>query len=530
MTGDYVAPEVLAPDIQAILYGDDNASQDYTNAVDIWSLGCIAHWLLTFSTPFPNGTGLLLYCAGKTTFPRIALDMANPSAECINFIQCLIARFPWDRLTASQALNSTWLSQSTSTRSTIPTSNPPSPSPRPISSASVRSPLPRIEPQITSAIRNRLQNELYTQYQALQQQESELRARLASHRSSISPQPYESWRNPLVYMNLPTSSEFSPAVTSPPYVGSSQGMSPFSPYAHPIPYGYRAPLSEAHSGGNSQMEHAFQRPPSTLTPTMRDRPATVPPPVDNTGLSSPPFVLPGKRKPIAIKFPDGRAWSKQPNTEFTPTVKEVPLQSTIVRTDSDIGPTPSLGSPNLKALYNEVARIGPRASKGGVTKLTGSSPPYSREDRADQTQKLKRFSASLTLKEDRSTIIAVNERGHDPAAATGSLDADTSTTSSAFAAHGALKDVNDSKPSSQVMPVQSSVRSRNRRSHSNQAKRKDSQINAERPGKNQEMPVTPSMHTKDEPKGVGKHVAFTDDSADGWTEVKKINRNRKPRQ
>ena len=526
MTGDYVAPEVLAPDIQAILYGDDNATQDYTNAVDIWSLGCIAYWLLTFSTPFPNGAGLLLYCAGKTAFPLIPLDVANAPRACIHCIQSLIARFPWDRLTASQALDSRWLSRSTSTRSTTPTLNPPSPSPRPISSASMRSPLPRIEPQVTSAMRDRLQNQLFTQYQALQQQESELRARLASHSSSVSPQPYQSWMNSLGYMNLLTSSGFSPGVTSPPYAGSSQGMSPFSQYAPPISYGYSVPLSEARSGSNSRMEYAFQRPPSTLISTMRDRPATVPPPVNNTGLSSPPFVLPGRSKPIAIKYPDGRAWSKEPNTEFAPTVEEGPPQSTVIRTDSDIGPTPS---PNLRALYNEVARIGPRASTGGVTKLTRTSQPYYKEARADQTQKLKRFSASLTLKEDRSTSIPANERSHDPAAATESLDAGTSTASSAFAPHTVHKDVNVSKRSSQVMPVQSSVMSRDRRSNSNQAKRKDSRVNAERPSKNQEASLTPSTHAKDGPKRVGKHVAFTDDSPDGWTEVKKINRNRKPR-
>ena len=45
-TLDYLAPEVLG-------YVDEETSQ-YTNSVDIWSLGCACHRLLTMSPPFPK--------------------------------------------------------------------------------------------------------------------------------------------------------------------------------------------------------------------------------------------------------------------------------------------------------------------------------------------------------------------------------------------------------------------------------------------------------------------------------------------
>ena len=54
MVGDYVALEILN-----LLDEDEEPSQDYTSAVDLWSLGCVTHWLLTRTSPFPNGKGLL---------------------------------------------------------------------------------------------------------------------------------------------------------------------------------------------------------------------------------------------------------------------------------------------------------------------------------------------------------------------------------------------------------------------------------------------------------------------------------------
>ena len=57
----YVAPEVLG-------YHDQESSK-YTNAVDLWALGCIYHRLLTMQPSFENRATMIRYCSGVTKLP-----------------------------------------------------------------------------------------------------------------------------------------------------------------------------------------------------------------------------------------------------------------------------------------------------------------------------------------------------------------------------------------------------------------------------------------------------------------------------
>lgn len=100
-TREYLAPEVLG-------YVEEETSY-YTNAVDIWSLGCICHRLLTMEPPFAKITALAPYCWGGKDLPIDALQKATVSDEGIMFVRKLMAPQPSERLDAQAALQSLWL-------------------------------------------------------------------------------------------------------------------------------------------------------------------------------------------------------------------------------------------------------------------------------------------------------------------------------------------------------------------------------------------------------------------------------------
>ncbi len=61
-TRDYMGPEILE-------YLDtDPQSDEYTNAIDLWAVGCIAHRLVTGVLPSPSGRSLLKYCEDRSLF------------------------------------------------------------------------------------------------------------------------------------------------------------------------------------------------------------------------------------------------------------------------------------------------------------------------------------------------------------------------------------------------------------------------------------------------------------------------------
>lgn len=97
----YAAPETLD------LFSSETSV--YTNAVDIWSLGCVVHVVMTGKTPFPHLRKLIEYTEGRISFPRTRLMENDASSHAIKFIASLMEAQPEDRLTAEQALKAPWL-------------------------------------------------------------------------------------------------------------------------------------------------------------------------------------------------------------------------------------------------------------------------------------------------------------------------------------------------------------------------------------------------------------------------------------
>jgi serine/threonine protein kinase len=94
---EYTAPEIYI-----------HRHPEYTNAVDIWSLGCVVHKILTGCTPFTNPE-LWNYAYGPTGFPVQHLATKSISGSVVEFIKCLMEKDPGTRLSAEQARKAAWL-------------------------------------------------------------------------------------------------------------------------------------------------------------------------------------------------------------------------------------------------------------------------------------------------------------------------------------------------------------------------------------------------------------------------------------
>lgn len=55
-TQSYMAPEILN------YLSTSEGSEEYTNSVDIWAVGCIVYHLITGGVPFPPGKSFIRYC------------------------------------------------------------------------------------------------------------------------------------------------------------------------------------------------------------------------------------------------------------------------------------------------------------------------------------------------------------------------------------------------------------------------------------------------------------------------------------
>lgn len=101
-TREYLAPEVLG-------YVEEETLQ-YTNAVDIWSMGCICHRLLTLRPPFAKLNALAPYCCGKIALPIEALGETATNHDAIALVKHMMAAEPASRPSAEVALQCPWLS------------------------------------------------------------------------------------------------------------------------------------------------------------------------------------------------------------------------------------------------------------------------------------------------------------------------------------------------------------------------------------------------------------------------------------
>lgn len=128
----YMAPELLG------LLPRELTGTTYTKAVDIWSLGCLVHEVLTTEIPFlevmlsADSTGIeqedlslqcidfagfKSFCDGTTEFPLDSLRRSGASDTAVLFLKTLLVADPKCRPLAKEALLSKWLPQRADTRS-----------------------------------------------------------------------------------------------------------------------------------------------------------------------------------------------------------------------------------------------------------------------------------------------------------------------------------------------------------------------------------------------------------------------------
>ena len=106
-TPGFLAPEVLS----RAFFSDDSDlgnGEEYTAAVDIWSLGAIAFHALTGKLAFSNRS-LQAYFKGTWSLPTDVLQAHGVSGEGCDLLKSLMAPIPKDRLTAKEALGHKWM-------------------------------------------------------------------------------------------------------------------------------------------------------------------------------------------------------------------------------------------------------------------------------------------------------------------------------------------------------------------------------------------------------------------------------------
>lgn len=104
----YVAPEVIIGKYD--LQQSQNLPVNYSNLVDIWSLGCLVYVLLTSHLPFNGRTQSQMFQKIKSgEFHESPLNSYKISAEGRDFLSCCLQVEPRLRITAEKALNHPWL-------------------------------------------------------------------------------------------------------------------------------------------------------------------------------------------------------------------------------------------------------------------------------------------------------------------------------------------------------------------------------------------------------------------------------------
>lgn len=96
----------MAPELFYYIQELETETAEYTNAVDLWSLGCIIYRIVTGAVPFPSLLSLRNYCRDPSKVP---LNIPPTMQEAGKFIQGLLMIHPAERPVASAALESNWL-------------------------------------------------------------------------------------------------------------------------------------------------------------------------------------------------------------------------------------------------------------------------------------------------------------------------------------------------------------------------------------------------------------------------------------
>lgn len=97
----YKAPEFLT-------LHQDVINMNYTNSVDMWSLGCIVYRMIAGVVPFQAQGHLYDYSCGRYPFPEEPLS--NMTVKGAGFVKQLLQAKPKERPSASEALDHPWIS------------------------------------------------------------------------------------------------------------------------------------------------------------------------------------------------------------------------------------------------------------------------------------------------------------------------------------------------------------------------------------------------------------------------------------
>jgi len=99
----------MAPELYLYVPGLDSETSGYTNAIDIWALGCIVYRIMTRAVPFPKLHSLRNYSNSKA---ELHFEVSSPMAEAEAFVRELLNPYPFKRPTASAALEHSWVTTS----------------------------------------------------------------------------------------------------------------------------------------------------------------------------------------------------------------------------------------------------------------------------------------------------------------------------------------------------------------------------------------------------------------------------------
>lgn len=110
-TRDYMGPELFH-----YLDSQDTDEDEYSNAVDIWAVGCIVFKLIAKKPPFPPGASLRKYCSNQELFPSEVIA-ACTSSSCVEFLKRVLTPEPVQRPLAREALEEPWITSDSSLES-----------------------------------------------------------------------------------------------------------------------------------------------------------------------------------------------------------------------------------------------------------------------------------------------------------------------------------------------------------------------------------------------------------------------------
>ncbi len=98
----YMAPELVTHERGSVIQFDNRAA-------DMWSLGEMAHRMLTATATFSSPTALHNYMIWPDTLPFQKLAEHGASGDVESFIRAVMRPMPERRLTSDKALEHTWI-------------------------------------------------------------------------------------------------------------------------------------------------------------------------------------------------------------------------------------------------------------------------------------------------------------------------------------------------------------------------------------------------------------------------------------